>query len=350
MFPYDQAGGEGMYKASDTAAHGQLLPQSVFASVGPIADQFGPGIGQESPEDIAVTYPRLRVVGARLDPCFPAIGGANCRHQVRFVMQPVTPSEGFDDAALHVFYDLPEADFDALVSELAALKSAAGKSTDGPLDVHPILKQEGPSGAFAMGLKEKLFARIGADRITRVTAMQLVQAGGTWEFRGFDFVNGTATPIGISGTNSLKQTIHNFGNVGFDATVDPIIATDPDLSLFWSASSASSADAAAKQSAFDATLTIESPNLRDVEHVSCVACHTATPARVWAQNNLGLTSEGNASLFTSTYDLTLTVGSSIATDTTRLRAFGYRGTDVMLSQRVVNESAKVASALSTPTP
>lgn len=344
LFPLDPADA-GLYRASDKGAEGELLPLSALQTIGPITLKPGPGIGLELPVDVAETYPLLRVVAMRIDPCFPGADKTSCRTQVRFVMQSKT-STGFADSALHVFYDLPTTDFDTLVTDLVKLDEAASVKTTGPLRVHPVLAAEGLDGAFAKGLKTAVFARIGAARLTRVTAMRLKLSGGSWEFHGFDFHDGKPSPIGIAGTTKSSQEIGNFSTNGFSAVVTPKLPTDADLSLFWDFQKALAADKTLQQKAFGAALTIENPKLRSVEEEGCVACHTALPARRWAENNLSLDSKGNPNLFTADgVDLSRSVDPSIADLPTVLHAFGYLDALASISQRTINESAVVAAKL-----
>jgi len=170
LFPLPEASADGLYRASDVGAFGELLPESMLETVGPIARvrYAGDSIGCESDEAVEATRARLRVVGVRIDPCFPVLTASTCRRQVRFVWQPVN-GPFFDDAALHVFYDLPAAEFASLVTELAALSRGFAKNL--PLQVHPVLAQEGAAGPFAKALRKALFARIGKARITRITRL-----------------------------------------------------------------------------------------------------------------------------------------------------------------------------------
>jgi hypothetical protein len=338
---------DGLFKASDQAGKGELLPLAYASKIGPISLVNGPAIGSENPEPIANTLPRLRVIAARIDPCFPSLAGASCRRQVRFVFQPCTPDSGCEDNALHVFYELSQEEFSSLLVELAQLNQASGVATDGPLTAHPALVAQGLGGAFGTGLRQALFSRIGAGAIRRVTAMQLKLSAGAWDFHGLDFdASGQDTPIGILGTSENVQHLSGFGNTGFTSTVSPTFPEDKDFSLFWDSDQAKMASKPDQQKAFDAALTAENPSLRDVEHVSCVMCHTAGPARTWATKNLGLSSAGNPAAFTAPgLDLTVTTAPELAGLTNQFRAFGYEGKDQVISQRTVNETAAVVTFL-----
>ncbi len=67
-------------------------------------------------ETSEVIYEKLRVVGIRVDPCFPLMPPATgCQAQVRMVWQPIeTDGNGqtrFIDAAVHTFYNLSDLEF-----------------------------------------------------------------------------------------------------------------------------------------------------------------------------------------------------------------------------------------------
>jgi len=198
-----------------------------------------------------------------------------------------------------------------------------------------------------VGLRAAIFGRVGAGAIRKVTAMQLKLSAGAWDFHGLDFdASGAATPIGLLGTSENVQNLSGFGNTGFTSTVAPVFPEDGDFSLFWDSDKTLAASKADQQKAFDAALTAENPRLKDVEHVSCVMCHTAGLARGWAEKKLGLSSAGNPAAFTAPgLDLSVTTAPTLAGLTNQFRAFGYNGKDQVISQRTVNETAAVVSFL-----
>lgn len=346
LFPVPEASGDGLYRATDVGGYGELLPLEVFQAVGPIARKGCPNSGVagcEKTEPVETTHPRLRVVGVRIDPCFPALGGSNCRSQVRFVMQPVE-SGGFDDDALHVFYDLPKEDFDALVRELGTISRSVQK--DLPLGVHPLLSQQGTNGAYAKSLKAALFSRIGASRISRVTALQMTFIAGGWSFRGFEFDHGSnPTPIGIVGSTEHEQEVTGFGSI---SPPTPVFPEDSPFSLLWDSERSEQASDADRQAAYDAALTIENPTKKTVDQESCVACHTALPMRIAAEKAFKLNSHENSNAFTSSFNLALTSKPELSEQQNMLHAFSYHGSDAGISQRAVNESAAVAEYLNSP--
>ena len=345
LFPLPEASGDELYRAGDVGAFGELLPQSMLETIGPIArvscDSVG-RVGCEKDEAVAATWPRLRVVGVRIDPCFPVLTASTCRHQVRFVWQPVH-KQSFDDAAVHVFYDLPADDFTTVVTELAALSKGFAK--DLPLQVHPVLAREGTAGPFATALKKALFARVGKTRVSRVTAMRLSINAGGWEFHGFDFSSaGEAKPIEFLGTHETKQTISGFAGIA-GGPPTPVFKEDAPFSLLWERDQAKTARRLQLSAAYEAALAIENPRLNSVEEDSCVSCHTTLPVRRWAEETFGMSANGRTQTFVSSFDLSLTAIPEVIGSPTMFRAFGYRGSDVGISQRTVNESAAVAEFL-----
>jgi len=343
LFPVPEASGDGLYRATDMGGYGELLPLSVFQTVGPIARKgcVNSGVaGCEKTEEVATTHPRLRVVAVRIDPCFPALGGSTCRSQVRFVMQPIDKGS-FDDDALHVFYDLPKEEFDTLVRELGKISRSVQK--DLPLGVHPLLSQQGTQGAYAKALKTALFSHIGASRISRVTALEMTFIAGGWSFRGFEFDHGASpTPIGIVGSTEQKQGIQGFGSI---APPTPVFPEDAPFSLFWDADQLEQASDGERQAAYDDALVIENPTKKTVDQESCAACHTALPMRIMAEKTFDLKSTGNANAFTSSFDLARTSKPQLSEQQNMLHAFSYHGVDAGISQRTINESAAVAEYL-----
>ncbi len=104
------------------------------------------------------------------------------------------------------------------------------------------------------------------------------------------------------------------------------------------------ADEATKRGYLAALTAVDNPLSHTAETVACVACHVSTvvlDARVTATVTDPLTLPGR---YTSTYDLSIAGGKSAQTPTT-LRALGYLGTQPMISQRVVNDTAQTLTEI-----
>lgn len=341
LFPLPAAGDiDELLTPTSNGERGPLLPAERYSRV-PKLHVF------QSPEQ---TYGLLRVVALRIDPCF--VTGPECRRQIRLSMQPVVYDEfqevvRADDAAIHLFYDLSESDFSALVEELRGATAAASVSTAGPLRVHPILAAEGPRGPFAQRLKAAVLRYAGGANLTRLTFMQLQNFNvNEWVFGGFNVDGDSLVPIDVIDAGSQRQRFINVflqSEEDFVASVDPRPLGADDVSLLFNSTNARAASEEAIAAAERAALRIENPDVHTTETVSCVACHTATQTRLWTERSLGRNTEGHPDRFTAAADLTLT------SETTRipgsLRAFGYLHQRVAISQRTVNESAAVAAAL-----
>jgi hypothetical protein len=340
LFPLPAAGQlDRLLTPTSKGAHGELLPFSVFEHA-PELTLYADKAGQ---------YAALRVVSVRVDPCFPSLVDApnpSCRFQVRLVLQPIYEDAGVyaEDAAVHVFYDLPAGDFIDLLADLLELQSVPKNA---PLAVHSSIANEGLDGPSATGLRATLLAHIGANRLTRMTFMQLTGKKNAWVFGGFDFDGATATPIAILNLGVTEQTFTNnpLGDpLGFAGSVTPSLTGAPeDLSPLYDSATASQSDDDTLWPLYESALRIENPTRHSPESVDCVSCHTAQPARLWLDRNTALGTKPSEFRFTSSFDLT--VPAPIEDTTSVLRAFGWLGTRPAVSARVVNESAAVASYL-----
>lgn len=334
LFPLPASGQlDTLLSPQSKGAQGELLPFSVFEHA-PELTLYADKAGQ---------YADLRVVSARVDPCFPSLVNApnpDCRFQVRLVLQPVFDQAGVvsaEDAAVHVFYDLPASDFVNLLADLLEVKSAI--DLHAPLGVRP--------ASEISGVESALLAHIGASRLTRMTFMQLSGKRNVWNFGGFDFEAGTATPIGILNSAVTTQSFTNnplADPLAFAGGVTPALENAPeDLSPLYDSATASQKPQAELWQLYESTLRIENPTKHTPESVDCVSCHTAQPARLWLERNqTAFTTQPSAERFMSAFDL----GVAPIEDTTSvLRAFGWLDTRPAISARVANESAAVAAYL-----
>jgi hypothetical protein len=334
LFPLPASGElDELLSPKSQGAHGELLPFSIFEHA-PELTLYADKAGQ---------YADLRVVSARVDPCFPSLvnaPNASCRFQVRLVLQPVFDEAGVvsaEDAAVHVFYELPAADFVNLLADLLEAKSAL--PLHAPLSVRPADETAAVKGA--------LLARIGAKRLTRMTFMQLTGKRNAWVFGGFDFRGSSATPIAILSSNVTEQTFTNnplADPLAFVGELTPPLASAPeDLSPLYDSATADSKPEAELWSLYETALRIENPDRHTPESVDCVSCHTAQPARLWLERkHASFSTQPSADRFASAFDLS---ASPIDDTTSVLRAFGWFDTRPAISARVANESAAVAAYL-----
>lgn len=339
LYPLPAKGHEDDLLAIDAkGARGELFPQKLAKKLPAIAPN--------------ATLADLRVVGIRVDPCFPVEGASDakgCKNQIRLVLQPVhLDVDGkaltTEDGAVHLFYEVSRDELTTMVKELLTLRKNNGSTATKSLGVSSFLTKQGTHGKYATGLRAFVLAHAGADNLTRATFITRTNSRETqWTFGAFDVKNGALVPSPIATLGKeLTQTV---SNAGFGAApafaVTPAPRADDDASLLFRASDAEAATKGEKQAAFDAALRIENPAFHSPNTMDCASCHLATPARNWAEDNLDVFVDGNENRFTAT-KLSLVNKAESTISSSNIRAFGYLGDKPALSQRTVNEAAAVA--------
>lgn len=330
--PENAAGKDGLLGPDAAGAYGELLPLEFFTQV-PDLSFFT--------ADKAEAYASLRVVAARLDPCFPKMeAGSPCRAQVRLVFQPFDATTGFTaiDAAVHVFYELPEDDFTTLLGATTGAQPAAAAT--GPLDVHPTMKTEGLDGPAAATIRHAILARAGRERLSRITFMQLGGQANVWIFGGFEVASGVLTPIGIAGSAVHEQTLENNAlpdPLDFHGDAHPVIPPD-DLGALYESDVAKTMSEAQLFPLYEAALRAQNPAFHTAESTACATCHAANAAVKWVERNTALGSMPTPARFVSTQDLT-PPSSLFDTHSQTVRAFGYQDRTAAVSQRTIAETA-----------
>ena len=299
----------------------------------------------------------LRVVGVRIDPCFPLPTPQSCQRQIRLVWQPLeTTRQGqvrTVDAALHSFYVLDEAEFNAMLADIEAWKKQFNVKTQGlPLQVHPAWAEQGDQSPSLTAFHEIVKKYAGAQNMTRLTLMVLRGAGDMWAFAGFDIIDGTPKNQVIPRLNRGSQTFINqaiprdhFAGSGIlpapqgDDTINKLAFES--LRLLGSESE----ETIRKEAR--AIFRIENPKVFNPENMDCVSCHVAQPAKHWILNkrpDINIEQLWSKDIYRNArYDMT-NITEKIW-DTRRIRAFGYFGEGPAISDRVINESADVADII-----
>lgn len=338
-----------LLSVDSVGGRGVLLPERLRAAV--------PQFFTAGPMDPA----RLRagrVVAARVDPCFrERVDGVEpCRRQVRLVLQPLAFAAGTvdgtrgEDAAMHLFYDLDDGAFRALIAALVALRARTPElQADAPLGVHPGLAARGLTGPFADELRGVLLAHIGGDNLSRVAVMSLGEMRNEWTFASLDVVAGAPRPVEIpavsGGSQSMRSSVPAGGHIEDDVSARVGVSEAPtdDLLLLLRSDDARAAPRAAVEAAARAAVRIENPTLHGAGTIDCVSCHVASNTRDWARRALGVDVRESPDRYRSAQDLTLT--SEATGDRTVMRAFGWANTQRAISQRTVNETAAVVEEL-----
>lgn len=359
LFPLPKTAEEsenGLLTASASGERGVLLSEATYDSVGHIRGFHNtnpPGAAGGQPD---APYGDLRVVAARLDPCFaethPEAPSAVCQNQLRLILQQPAPLdqeyEKFPaDGALHLFYSLTRDELLSLVSTIADLRRAQAPGQQlGKLQPHPLMVKQGLMGAMATGVRAAILAHAGEKNLTRATRLSAIGDGPFWEFGGFDIAGGKLTAMTIP---TLADTVHkqNF-NEGFGqpitaGTVSPASGSANDFSGLLTASA--NTDEPTKVALLSKLRRVENPARETPNTIDCVTCHLATPvsqlvvegALHWAATEVDgafvpdqrFKAEDLAPTFESQSPLT------------NFHAFSYGVSGVGINQRVVNESAAI---------
>ncbi len=294
-----------MLTAATVVGNGKLLPDAARAAVGQLVEHVTAGDSDAA----------LRVVCTRIVPCEKALlhdanADDTCAAQVRFVLQPVHADTGADDAAVHVFYELPAAAKPALARSLAA----------GPVDA---------AATAALGT------------LARVTFVRNVDVKGNgWVFGGFD---ATLAPLTIPRIAATEQRIVTNGDFPFAISLSPKPPIDagPQLGLLLDPVRLGilfDADPdrakALVLAGDDAARALEDPRQHDTADTDCASCHVAGAARNVAAVNAAAHGFALAAAAPAAFG---------ATPAEALRACGYAGTAAVMSARLVNETSLAAA-------
>lgn len=301
-------------------------------------------------QDRAAVLNELRIVSIRVDPCFPsAAENPSCVHQVRLVAQPVIETNSAvttRDTAVHLFYTLDAATFRSIVGRtLTKLADEYGTLTEGPLDVHPVIRRQGLDGPYFGKLQTMVTQACTPQRLTRVAIMSVDATGRAWTFAAFNASNGGLVADQIPRLPMLSaQAFQEFGSETFrNGALVPSPPNDK-LDTLLSESAMRLADPRTLQSALASAAHIEHPARSSPKTVDCASCHVATRARTNAEDYRASDSKSVSDVFTHS-SLDLSRIDDVKNDPRALRAFGYLGAKSAFSQRTINESAAVADAM-----
>jgi hypothetical protein len=349
LFPLPASGNDGLWPASRDLGDGRaLVPSDVVDRLGDIVEG----------DSNATTYASLRVVSLRLEPCFVAAGASSdaCERQLRFVLQPVIvdPSGALPtttlDAAVHVIYALPAPAFSELVRGIVAARlaqpSPARAPAPAPLGVHPVLAAEGFAGPFAHALEQRVLSATAKGRLVRVTFMGVRGRGNEWQLGGVQ-IGGegaiAALPIPASGAR-LQSIVLQRGAQTFVKSVSPQTAGTDDVSLLFDSLSASAASHDDIAAALHAANRIENPDVRTSEDTDSAPAHTIASSRLWAEKTFAQHEETDRY---AAAGFALGAPSALNADLGVLRAFGYFGSEAVVSPRAANDTARAAQRIRT---
>jgi hypothetical protein len=350
LFPLPKAGEDGLLLRLDAVgASGALLPREVFA--GHI--QFlWEGFQRE------MAYDWSRVIALRLDPC----GGqtvvqspASCRPEIRLSVQPLSGDDGMTsviDAAVHLIYQVSRTTLDAMLSELLALKATSSLGVSQlPLGPHPIMVEQGLGGAFARGVNTSILKYVGVSTLSKFTFMGRGRNSTNWSFHLVENHDGVFSdaPIPAAG-DTLVQGVNELGIPGpngtRDTTVTPVDEANGYPRALWKSEEAKLLSAADLQVALGRLAKIEDPAKLSSLTLDCGSCHLTSNARTFYERLTGATTDANLVTFVSPPGQNTSRHDDTALSAQVVRAFGYLDKHVAISQRTINESARVADWLS----
>ncbi len=346
-------------RLDSSGVHGALLTKSRFDAL--------PAFRPTGPNDTAASelaYARFRVVGLRVDPCSPdatavATAPGTCRQELRLVAQPLfetpsAPTTSARDSAIHLVYGLDDASFGGVLSNLRKLRKEHGASEPRALlGPHPALVREGEGGPAGELLRATILAAAGEARLTRVTFM-LGDGLFTWSFGGFDVGASGMTRIaifGLSPTPDRAEQAQLIVASGEVLSVSPTSTDSRALQPLFGVPDCGpiptpgcptfklERTASEIRTALQGALDVENPARRNSETSDCVSCHLAGPLRDRA-STLGHSTAG-----LSAFAVPSNLVAPSAANARQLRAFGYFDSTPVVSQRTVNESISVVSAL-----
>ncbi len=304
----------------------------------------------------------MRLMSLRIDPCFPLPTPASCQKQIRMVWQPIVLGRNYTvttvDAALHSFYVLDENQFKLLMTDLQKWKKQFAVNTEHlPLQIHPAWKEDGDRSASLTAFNQLILKYAGLQNLTRVTSMQLRGSSDIWIFSAIDITDGQIKQNSIPRLSD-GEPFQNFVNRSiqgqqFDRAQMKPAPQSPadDFNFFIGNILFGQMTEKQLQESMQTALRIENPKLFSPETMDCVNCHIAQPVREWLMNenkNLMKPIDYSEQMKVSEYKnnkYNLENLSSRKLNTQQLRALGYMGTDLAISQRTINESAEVAEAL-----
>lgn len=334
---------ERLLKIDTAGKGGSLLPEHLVNKIPVLSFQ----------QDREESNRLLRALAVRIDPCFPLPTPQSCQAQIRLVWQPLTLNNRQQvqtiDAALHSFYVLTAEEFKSLLNDLEKWKKKNAISTRSlPLQVHPAWSQ----GTEVSSLNEFLFIikkYIGAENLTRITAMVLRGNADMWAFAGFE----------VRQNNIVMFPVPRLGDRRSQAFVNMAVPADhfagggitPQPAGADTLNKITAESILVETGEEDTVVTeaqaayrAENPHRFTPESMDCVSCHVARPALQWVLNKrpeLRVDQIWNDEIYrNSKYNLDNI--SPQFWSTQNIRAFGYFGKDIAISQRVINESAEVA--------
>jgi hypothetical protein len=332
-----------LLRGTDLADDGTaFVPRALFLRLADVVPSLS-----SSPILSATAYERLHLIAVRFDLCDRPLPGAcptTDDGRLRLVFQPLFQGGDAQDVGFHAFYAIRNDEIAGAVTALRELAMLAPPQT-GALRVSPALGAANPE-AYATKVRAFVKRYGGEARLVRLTmnAQPDVFAQVRWVLRGIEKKGGSFVEISIVGgspSDTVQSVILSGGN-SYD--VMPIADTPAGLRGAIVKTMFDAATPDTQRGYFAALAAVENPLTHTAETVPCVACHVTTYLtgdRAAGSNVDPLTLPER---YTSKFDLS-TAGGMSATMPSPIRALGYAGRRVMISQRVVNDTAQLLAEI-----
>ncbi|HRO68522.1 MAG TPA: hypothetical protein PL182_13205, partial [Pseudobdellovibrionaceae bacterium] len=255
------------------------------------------------------------------------------------------------DAAVHTFYRLTEGEWNALIQALRPLRKAFPLGPGLPLQIHPHLRQQGYRGEYWRQWTSVVLPFIGARNLVRATAMTVNPAGNVWVFTGFDIANGQMARINIPRIDNQGQAFFTSpdNTSEFVTQMNPVPpGQDSFMRLLTNSVKLRKEGREGEiKEALRTALEIDNPAFHNPGTMDCASCHASRAVTHWARAHFPQWDWNRLfprESFKGPGNLTNTSVNPMRTDI--LRAFGYFGTDPIISSRVIHETSLVVGQMS----
>jgi hypothetical protein len=286
----------------------------------------------------------LHVVAVRFDLCDRRLPG-KCPEtedaRMRLVFQPIVEGGSALDIGFHAFYAIWRDEIPGAVSALRDL-AMTDRQPKGQLRVSSALIASNPE-PYATKLRAFVKRYGGETRLVRLTMNAQPEGipATLWLFSGVEKRGNDFVDIAIVGSTAISERVFGSGETGFTAT--PVADTPPGLQAALSQSTSEAADTTQRRDYLGVLAAVENPMRNTAETAACVACHVSTVVTNVAATKWGIDALTLPERYTSTFDLSIAYDETAETHVTR--ALGYRYTQPMISQRVVNETAQALTEI-----
>lgn len=324
----------------------------------PGSGERGPGIPEAARQAIpnlhadvpdAIVWAATAIVAMRIDPCARSVDGS-CTRELRLSAETINPS--FDDAAVHLIYELDEPSFDALVTDLREWRASSPVPTDGILRVHPGLAKAGIASPYARELHDIVERFATEEALVRVTVNAF--AFDTWGFSRLDRATGwerVGLPGLQDGTGQAWRRLAQIDNMNDPSgAIEPLPAQNF-AALLRADALAQGPGATAVLEARDAIVALEHPAKASAATHDCVSCHLSDGAHRWAEKRGVSFDIPERWRPPADIDVATDVPPELDGNVSNTIAFGYHRVHhgklvPSISRRVIAESAEVVVQLS----